>query len=74
MGLKNDQDPDVWSRLSRAWQYDTADVGFLTGNGEFVNRDEANELMGVLTMEDAKDLAQGKITAPPKPLPTGELL
>ena len=46
----------IRQRTQKSLWENTDDVGFVTNTGEFISRDEANEQMGILTMEDARDL------------------
>jgi hypothetical protein len=50
-----------YGRMQQAWDESTADVGFVTKDGEFISRDQANERLGFgYTMEDARDFLRNR--------------
>ncbi len=51
---------DAWGRLEVEWDRATDNVGFLDKNGDFISRDTADKMLSIKTMEDRKDLLEGK--------------
>ena len=50
----------LWGRLSDEWDKSTDNVGFLDKEGKFITRSEADKRFHIQTMEDLRDLQQGK--------------
>jgi hypothetical protein len=55
-----DDTTSAYSRLSDDWDQARPNVGFVTSEGEFVSRDDAEKRWNVLTMEDAKDFLRSR--------------